>query len=128
MLSPPPTNKPVWILPNCQLSVTQQTLSRMNQLHKVLESLDKDITDDLHLLYDSVSQIPGASDVIDNIKMRLSSGITEIKAVIENRKAMSQETKVQLIFNTNILSEEDKSKTQELIKIGKDLMKTKLNT
>ena len=62
----------------------------MNQLHKVLESLDKDITDDLHLLYDSVSQIPGASDVIDNIKMRLSSGITEIKAVIENRKAMSQ--------------------------------------
>ena len=63
----------------------------MNQLHKVLESLDKDITDDLHMLYDSVCQIPGASDVIDNIKMRLSSGITEIKAVIENRRAMSQE-------------------------------------
>ena len=58
---------------------------------RVLESLNKDITDELHILYDSVSQIQGASDIIDNVKLRLATGITEIKSIIENRKIMSQE-------------------------------------
>ena len=63
----------------------------MNQMLRVLESLNKDITDELHILYDSVSQIQGASDIIDNVKLRLATGITEIKSIIENRKIMSQE-------------------------------------
>ena len=50
------------------------------------------------------------------------------KHILEQIYSLIKETKVQLIFNTDTLSEEDKSKTQELIKIGKDLMKTKLNT
>lgn len=63
----------------------------MNQMLRVLESLNKDITDELHTLYDSVSQIQGASEIIDNVKLRLATGITEIKSIIENRKIMSQE-------------------------------------
>ena len=63
----------------------------MNQLLRALESLDKDITDDLHSLYELVYHTQGASEAIDNIKIRLSSGITEIKAVIGNRRAMDQE-------------------------------------
>ena len=63
----------------------------MNQMFKILESLDRDITDELHILYDSVSHIHGVSETIDNIKLRLSTGITEIKSIIENRKVMSQE-------------------------------------
>ena len=60
-------------------------------MFKILESLDRDITDELHILYDSVSHIHGVSETIDNIKLRLSTGITEIKSIIENRKVMSQE-------------------------------------
>ena len=50
------------------------------------------------------------------------------KHIFEQIHFLLKETKVQLIFNHDNSTEEDKLKTQELIKTGKDLLKTALNS
>ena len=50
------------------------------------------------------------------------------KHISEQIHLLLKETKVQLKFNTDNFTEEDKLKSQELIKTGKDLIKTILKT
>ena len=63
-----------------------------------------------------------------NFKQGDSESDMPNKHILEQIFALMKETKVQLIFNTDNYSEEERAKLQNLAKIAKDIVKTKLHS
>ena len=63
-----------------------------------------------------------------NFKQGDSESDMPNKHILEQIFALMKETKVQLIFNTDNFSEEERAKLQNLAKIAKDIVKTKLHS
>ena len=62
----------------------------MEHLLGSLRSLNSDITHELNSLSELVTNIPEATNIVDTIRMRLESGISEIKICVSNKRAMEQ--------------------------------------
>ena len=77
------------------LSLTLHTVSvvtaqsNMEQFLSALSLMEKDITSELDNIAENDGLNTHVNDSIDSIRMRLSTGVTEVKAIVQNQKARS---------------------------------------
>ena len=60
----------------------------MEQFLSALSSMEHDISSELDNI-ENVGLNTQVNDTIDTIRMRLSTGVTEVKAIVQNQKAMA---------------------------------------
>ena len=96
-------------------SLNSCLVAKMDTVTRVLENIEKEVTQELHIISGQCVENSEVMQAVDNILLSVSSGITQVKVMIDNKRRFSDQ---------NILTDNSFIKIGNLIAVyikGKDI-------